>query len=284
MLSKSTNGNRQTRIIEIFGSYRVFVFYMICWVVTASTMAAVIITSFVPDNNQVEKMIEHVFLCVVALLLLSIPPIMHKKYNFRIPWFINITIAFMILAHFVLGEIHSFYDNLFLYDKFLHLTGGLVIAAGGFSIVYGFSRGDDDYMKLSPLFAGIFSFCFALALLVLWELFEYNVDTLGGYNMQRWRNGVSELEVNGVTYFVTNVKQGDGLVDTMNDLLIGTIGAALVSIIGGLWFKKNPASHGNAKFLIVRNKPEANTTGTETETCGSAFQPTATASAKTQKN
>jgi hypothetical protein len=240
-------------MIEIFGSRRVFVFYLICLVITIGTMIAVIFTSLMPDENMVEKMVEHLFLCTGGLLLLSIPPIMHKKYNFRIPWFINITIAFMILAHFVLGEIHSFYDNLPHFDKFLHLTGGFVIAACGFSIVYGFSRGDDGYMKLSPFFAGLFSFCFALALLVLWEIFEYYVDTIGGYNMQRWRDGLTEAEIDGMKVWITSVKQGSGLVDTMHDLIIGTIGAAVVSIFGGLWFKKND-NHDSAKFLIVRKK------------------------------
>ncbi|MCL2219297.1 MAG: hypothetical protein FWB94_05355 [Chitinispirillia bacterium] len=240
-----------SRIIDIFGSRRVFMFYLFCLIVTVGTMVASIVTSFIPPINQVEKMLDHVSLCVGALLLLCIPIVMHRKYDFRIPWLINITIAFMILAHFVLGEIYRFYDHVFLFDKLLHLTGGLVIAACGFSIVYGFSRGEEGYMKLSPFFAGLFSFCFALALLVLWEVFEYYVDTLGGYNMQRWRNGLQELEVDGVTYLITSVKQGHGLVDTMNDLIIGIVGAAVVSVIGGLWFKKKP---DNTKYLIVRKK------------------------------
>jgi len=267
MSVKSDKEGCSSRITAIFGSRREFLFYTICLFITVGTIIAVIATSLAPNDNQIEKMIEHLFLCTGGLLLLSIPPIMHRKFNFRIPWFINITIAFMILAHFVLGEIHSFYNNIPHFDKFLHLTGGLVIAACGFSIVYGFSRGDDGYMKLSPLFAGIFSFCFALSLLVLWEIFEYGVDTLGGgrHNMQRWRDSLAmididgvkslvEVEIDGVKHWATNVRQGSGLVDTMEDLIIGTIGAAVTSILGGLWFKKNPDSHDNAKFLIRRKK------------------------------
>lgn len=260
MESKVVKESRRSRIIKNFGTRREFVFYVMCWVITVGTMAAVIITSLVPGEDQVEKMVEHVSLCAGALLFLSIPPFMHKKYNFHIPWFINITIAFMILAHFVLGEIHQFYNNITHFDKFLHLTGGIVIAACGFSVVYGFSRGDNGYMKLSPFFAGIFSFCFALTLLVLWEILEYLIDTIGGYNMQRWQTGLlpgettkfAEIYIDGVKYWYTSTgygPQGSGLVDTMHDLIIGTIGAAVVSIFGGFWFKKNP---GNAKFLIRR--------------------------------
>jgi hypothetical protein len=270
MESKTVKENRPFRMIENFGTRKEFVFYVICLVITVGTMAAVIITSLKPGENQIEKMVEHVSLCVGALLFLSIPPIMHKKYNFNIPWFINITIAFMILAHFVLGEIHQFYNNIPHFDKFLHLTGGFVIAACGFSIVYGFSRGENGYMKLSPLFAGIFSFCFALTLLVLWEILEYLIDSIGGYNMQRWKDSLlagsavgqphefAEIYIDGVKHWYTSTtfgKQGSGLIDTMNDLIIGTIGAAVVSILGGLWFKKNP-DPWNAKFLIRRQNIE----------------------------
>ena len=265
-----SNSPKETTPFRMIGTRRVFVFYVICLVITIGTMIAVVITSLKPGENQIEKMVEHLFLCVGGLLFLSIPVIMRKKYNFQIPWFINMTIAFMILAHFVLGEIHQFYNNIAHFDKFLHLTGGLVIAACGFSIVYGFSRGEDGYMKLSPFFAGLFSFCFALALLVLWEIFEYLVDTIIGHNMQRWKDSLlagsamgqpyefAEIYIDGVKHWYASTaygRQGSGLVDTMNDLIIGAIGAAVVSILGGLWFKKNP-DHENAKFLITRRDRE----------------------------
>jgi hypothetical protein len=254
-------------------------------------MAVSIITSVtILTDNRYEKLIEHLGLCVGGLLFLAVPVVIQRRYSLRIPPFIYIGTAFLILAHFVMGEIYRFYDYIFLYDKVLHITGGVVIAMYGFSIVNGFSKTDDGPIRLSPFFTGLFSFCFAATLLVLWEFFEYGVDSIWGFNMQRWMDSLSilvaetgetldfevkrrwfgELKIliketgeilnlnvknwnslDGTRYLITSSAQGSGLVDTMGDLIVGTIGAAAVSIIGALSLKKNP---DNKAFLIVRNK------------------------------
>jgi hypothetical protein len=197
-------------------------------------------------------MFEHIGLCVGAFTLMHIPLVMHKRFHFRMPSFIQISIAFLILAHFVLGEIFRFYDHVMLFDKFLHMTGGLTVGACGFSIVYGFSKTADGPIKLSPFFAALFSVCFAVAMLTFWEIFEYMVDSIGGFNMQRYKDGITEVDIEGTMYLVTNSRQGSGLKDTMNDLMIGTLGAVLVSIFGWMKLTQNPH---DKKYLIVRKKP-----------------------------
>lgn len=62
-----------------------------------------------------------------------------------------------------------------------------------------------------------------MAVGVVWEIFEFAVDEFWGYNMQKARN---LEEVYG--YFDT----GLGLIDTMKDFIVNTIGALIVSIIG----------------------------------------------------
>jgi hypothetical protein len=238
---------------KIFASPNVLVAYAICWTVTIVTMLTSITMVFTVSDYTKEKMIEHVALCVVAFVLMHIPLAMYSRYHFHTPPFIQIAMAFLIFAHFVLGEVFRFYDHVFMFDKFLHLTNGLVIAMCGFSIVYGYSKSDDGHIRLSPFFVALFSFCFAVTLLTLWESFEYMVDTLGGFNMQRYKDGLSEvIGEDGVKYMVTNSKQGSGLKDTMNDLMIGMIGAVVVSTVGWMKFKKDPYY---TKFLIVRKKP-----------------------------
>jgi hypothetical protein len=196
-------------------------------------------------------MIEHVALCVVAIVLMHIPVRMYTKMDFHIPPFIQIIIAFFIVAHFVLGEVYRFYDYVFLFDKLLHTTAGIVMAMCGFSIVYGYSRADDGIIRLSPFFFAMFSFCFAITLMTLWEIFEYAVDYAFGYNMQRWKDGLSVLTADGAEYTVTALRQGTGLKDTMTDVIAGTVSAAVISVICGLWFKKN---QNISKYLVVRKK------------------------------
>jgi len=234
-----------------FPSRKVFAGYAVCWFITLATMAAAIVIYLADLANEypIEKMIEHVALCVVALITLNIPMLMHVRYNFHFPPVMHIAIVFFIVAHFVLGEVYRFYDHLILFDKLLHITGGIVMAVCGFSIVHGFSRTENGGLRLPPFFVSMFSFCFSVTLLALWEIFEYAVDTISGINMQRWQDGLSETVLNGATYMVTRIARGSGLVDTMNDLIVGIIGAGIICTIGGLWFRKNP---GNTKYLIVR--------------------------------
>jgi hypothetical protein len=210
---------------------------------------------FATAYTSIEKVIEHIALCVVGLVLMTIPLAMYKRYHYQIPPFLQIAVAFLIFAHFVLGEVFRFYDHVLMFDKFLHLTNGLVIATCGFSVVYGFSKSDDGPIRMSPFFAALFSCCFAVSLLTTWEIFEFLVDTVGGFNMQRYKDCLTDVydDDGALKYIITNSKQGSGLKDTMQDLIIGTLGAVVVSAIGWLRFKEDPDN--NMKFLIVRKKP-----------------------------
>ena len=69
----------------------------------------------------------------------------------------------------------------------------------------------------------LFSFCFALAMGSMWEIFEFGVDVIFGANMQKARN---LEEIYGV--FDTRL----GVIDTMRDLIVDAIGALIVSVTG----------------------------------------------------
>jgi len=250
MTSEITPKKPRNPLLGMFGSRKVFVAYIICWSITLATMVASIVLSLVPRINSSEKMVEHVALCVVAIVLMHIPVRMYTKMDFHIPPFIQIIIAFFIVAHFVLGEVYRFYDYVFLFDKVLHTTAGVVMTMCGFSIVYGYSKADDGDVKLSPFFFAMFSFCFAITLMTLWEIFEYTVDGVFGCNMQRWKDGLAALTADGGERPTTH-RRDTGLRDTMTDIIAGTMSAAVISVVGGLWFKKN---QNFSKYLLVRKK------------------------------
>src|SRR5690606_28694535 len=64
-------------------------------------------------------------------------------------------------------------------------------------------------LGLRPSFVALFAFTFSLSLGALWEIFEFGMDQIFGLNMQK-----------------------SGLVDTMWDLIVDTLGAATISIMG----------------------------------------------------
>jgi len=65
-----------------------------------------------------------------------------------------------------------------------------------------------------PLALSIFSFSFAIAIGTMWEILEFSLDQLFGFNMQK-----------------------SGLLDTMTDLIIDAVGAVFASSVAFVYFK-----------------------------------------------
>lgn len=101
----------------------------------------------------------------------------------------------------------------------------MALGFAGFLILYIIYR--TGGFRASFKLIAIFSFCFALALGALWEIFEFGVDTFFGANMQKAR-GLG-LESNCNTRL--------GVVDTMWDLILDAIGALIASITGYYYLK-----------------------------------------------
>ena len=81
-------------------------------------------------------------------------------------------------------------------------------------------------MNLSPLFVVIFSFCFAVTLGVVWEIYEFTFDGVLGLNMQKFALESGEALIGRAA-----------LVDTMKDLIVDALGAFIMSIIGYISLK-----------------------------------------------
>jgi len=72
---------------------------------------------------------------------------------------------------------------------------------------------------MSPFFVALFSFCFAIMCGVFWEIFEFSLDQIFGTNTQR-----------------------SGLVDTMWDLIVDTIGGFAAAVTGYFFLTKGKES------------------------------------------
>ena len=67
----------------------------------------------------------------------------------------------------------------------LHTLNGFLAAAIGFSLVDLLNRSEKMVFNLSPLFTAIVAFCFSMTIGVLWEFFEFGMDQIIGYDMQK---------------------------------------------------------------------------------------------------
>ena len=141
------------------------------------------------------------------------------------------------------GNLYGLYGYVPFWDKLLHTLSGPL-----FSIV-GLSFGT-LILKDMPEGAGkavavaLFAFLFSLAVGYLWEVFEYSVDSLmpGGYNNQRWQNGVVGQLENG-NWEVTEPR-GSGLIDTMSDLICNFVGTLCFLVPVLVLFVKKPSRAG----------------------------------------
>lgn len=119
-----------------------------------------------------------------------------------------------------------------------------------------FARTKGDYVRMllqcllgipvsmSPAFAALFTFCFALALDVLWEIYEFTVDALFQTNMQKYALEGGEALTGQAA-----------LQDTMGDLIVDFIGALAIAIAGYLSRKRGKGNlvHG---LILKRRSPE----------------------------
>lgn len=189
------------------------------------------IISIIINPHDIENQISHIFLCVIAILLFNIPLLLKTKYKIYIPSIIQVGALIFIYCHFVLGEIFRLYDYSMFFDKILHTTSGIALTIFGFSVINLLNRNSQTYLKLTPFLVAFFSFCFSLALALLWEVFEFVVDSLFGANMQRWQ--VTEEQLDAKAYDLGRF----GLKDTMYDMIVATIGSTIVSIVGYISLK-----------------------------------------------
>ena len=216
---------------------------------------------------------ENVFLCVLTLLLLIIPSLVQITFKVELPTTLEIIILVFIFAAEILGEISEFYLMFPFWDTVLHTLNGFLAAAIGFSLVDLLNRSEKVMFQLSPLFTAIVAFCFSMTIGVIWEFFEFGMDMLFGYDMQKDTivhvirsvtldpsghnvpyviKGITETAVNGQELGLGGYLD-IGLIDTMQDLIVNFIGATVFSILG-FFYVKNRGKGGVAGSFIPRRK------------------------------
>lgn len=139
-----------------------------------------------------------VFLCVLTLFLLMIPSIIDRHLNIKLPSVLETIILFFIFAAEILGEIQNFYGIFKQWDTILHTINGFIMAAIGFSLVDILNQNENISFTLSPIFVALVAFCFSMTIGVMWEFFEYGMDSFTKTDMQKDRivSTVSSVELN----------------------------------------------------------------------------------------
>lgn len=151
-----------------------------------------------------------VFVTLAALALTVLPGQIASRVGLRFPPSFLAAIALFVLATLYLGEVYDFYDRFWWWDLALHFGSAMGFGILGFLMVFMMFQG--DRYAAPPWAVGVLSFCLAMTVGVLWEIFEYAMDTLFGFNMMK-----------------------SGLPDTMGDFMVNTLGAALAAVAGVIY-------------------------------------------------
>ncbi|MGI6007410.1 MAG: hypothetical protein ACOX8E_07975 [Ruminococcus sp.] len=216
---------------------------------------------------------ENFFLGILTLLLLFVPSLIQVSFKIELPTALEIIIMLFIFSAEILGEIQEFYIIIPFWDTILHTLNGFLAAAIGFSLVVLLNDNKRVVFSLSPVFIAVVAFCFSMTIGVVWEFFEFFMDQLFYLDMQKDtivhtigsvmldpQHGNVPYVLRGIESTVVNGKDlglggylDIGLIDTMEDLLVNFIGAAVFSVIG-FFYVKNRGRGGIVKRLVPFRK------------------------------
>ena len=207
---------------------------------------------------------ESVAICLLTLVLFILPSVVERRLHIDLPDVLEIIILFFIFAAEILGEINEYYLLIPFWDTMLHTINGFLFAAIGFAIVNILNRDKNVSMTLSPFYMAVTAFCFSMTIGVLWEIFEWGMDSFFGLDMQKdvilssFNSVTLDPGGHNIPYAVTGIADtvivysdgtqkalslggylDIGLHDTMMDMFVNLVGAVIFSIIGYFYVKKD---------------------------------------------
>lgn len=223
---------------------------------------------------------ENVLLCVLTLVLFTLPSLFERRLHIDLPDTLEIIILLFIYAAEILGEIRAYYIQFPYWDTMLHTLNGFLCAAIGFSLVDLLNRSTKiSTFSLSPVYMAVVAFCFSMTVGVMWEFFECAMDRFFLFDMQKdaIMNTISSVMLDpagGNTPVIIQdiadviIVHSDGaqqalglggyldvgIWDTMKDLFVNFIGATVFSIIGYFYVKQRGKGKLASSFIPRRRE------------------------------
>jgi len=178
------------------------------------------------------------FLVAGVMVATLCPVAFRRQLPIDVPSEIQLVAVLFVFATLFLGEVHDYYERFWWWDLALHTTSGLLLGLLGFMVVYILNEDRHVDLHMRPAFVALFAFFFAVGLGAIWEIFEFGMDQYLGTNMQPAIPG-----------------DPSGLSDTIHDLIVDTVGAAIVSLAGWRYMRGTRTSYVDSwvRRFIERN-------------------------------
>lgn len=217
---------------------------------------------------------ETVLTCLLTLVLFLAPSLVEKRLHIRLPSVLEITVIVFIFCAEVLGEIACFYLRYPMWDTMLHTVNGFLFAAFGFCLFDLLNEDSRAKFRLSPNYLALVAFCFSMTIGIVWEFFEFSMDHLFVLDMQKdtiltafqsvtldpTQSNIP-VPVADITRTVIETGSGQqivisgyldiGLHDTIKDLFVNFIGAAVFCVIGRIYVQQRGKNKLAAAFIPV---------------------------------
>jgi len=226
--SASSRSEYETKVIEPKISR--YVRYIV-WGFLCLSIASLCIQLFIglEDGTRLTDLLEeriyYFFFILVTLVYMALPKLVQEQMGVVVDPRLVIVVTLFIFAGTFLGQALSFFDRFFWWDTMLHAISGVILGLLAFALTSALNTSKRTKVTLNPFYVALFSFTFAVAIGGLWEIGEYLMDWIFKTTMQCWNDDPS-------LYFTGNDYQGAAIIDSMEDMIVSTIGAIIVSGIG----------------------------------------------------
>lgn len=170
----------------------------------------ILITTFLIFKREY----KNIGILVLTMILTFYDVFVEKILKIKLENNLKISIILFIFAAQCLGTALGFYGKFLWWDTMLHTLSGVIFFFVGETVIKQLNNSSED-KNISRKTIIAFGICFSLATGVIWELFEFFVDSFLGQNMQIAKGLVGQ----------------DAIKDTMVDLISVTVGTTCIAII-----------------------------------------------------
>jgi hypothetical protein len=168
---------------------------------------------------------ENVFLTLGVIVLIVVPTFLLRQNRVYVPPEFQLVAAAFVWLSLYLGSARDFYYRFPWWDTALHLGSGFLLGFIGWIVLFLLLETDRLPRNINRSLVFIFSVSFAVTLGVAWEILEFVLDLAWPYlNMMSHETGVT---------------------DTMLDLILDSVGAVAVGIMGYAYSRT-----GRFSFLV----------------------------------
>lgn len=169
-----------------------------------------------------QKEFKNLGILAITMLLTFYDKIVEKVLKIKLEDKLKISLIIFIFAAQCLGTVLGFYGKFLWWDTMLHTISGVIFFFVGEAIIKQMSN-EKGKGELNNKIIIAFAVCFSLSTGVIWEIFEFFVDSLLGQNMQVTKGLIGQ----------------EAVMDTMIDLISVTVGTIFISIVEILKNRKN---------------------------------------------